>query len=204
MATKLTTPETPAATTPIAPLDSKSLALTGGPSKMYHVGLTEDAPFDYITVPTVILPGNIRGICPSVPKRTANTMVDGKGNLVHQEGQRIGAFVKLHPVEVEGFIKYCETHVFRKIGSYSVPRTQDDPRRQEDGKSEDTHWRADIESIDPGPSAIRTLGEETAIQDERLTKYVWIVPATLDKLGKPISMGPQSTIDVMRAEGTLK
>ncbi len=201
-------PETPATTPPAAPpaekIDVKSPSLTGGPAVMYHVGLTEDAPYDAITVPTVVLQGNIRGTCPSVSKRTATTMMDGKGNLVHQEGARIGNFVKLHPVEFAGFVKYCETHVFRKTGTYEVPRLPDDPRRQVDGKTVDTYWRAEIENVDPLPSAIRTLGEETSIQDERLTKYVWISPAIVSRDGKPVSNGAMPTIDEMRAAGTWK
>lgn len=200
MAATKTTPDAPAASEAL----SKTNELTGGPAKIYHVGLIEGAPYDVITVATVILGGNIRGVAPSVPKRTANTMMDGKGNLVHQEGQRHGAFVKLYPVELEGFVKYCDSHVFRKTASYEVPRAEDDPRIAQDGLKVDKHWRADIENVDPLPSAIRTLGEETSIKEERLTKYVWIVPATLDRQGKPIHMGPQPTIDEMRATGTWK
>lgn len=170
-------------------------SLTGGPQKLYFVGLVEEAPFDAINVPTCVIPdsqgGNIRGTAPSVPKRSARLAPDGKGGLVHIEGGKVGDHVKLYPVEYEAFVKYCDTHVFRKTSTYRV--------RQPDN-SEVEMWRAEIEAVEAGPSAIRILGEEQSIQSELLSKYVWIVPAQANIDGTPVEMGRQLTIAEARKE----
>lgn len=201
MAATKTEPGAPS-TSGAPPVEAQKLSnlhqLTGGPAVLYFVGLTAEAPFEYITVPTVILTGNVRGTCPSVPKRTARMSQDGKGQLIHGEGQRVGAFVKMYPVEYEGFLKYLRTHVFRKTAEYKVPKAP------EEGGGEATFWRADIETVDPLPNAIRTLGDERSISEETLEKYVWVVPAQVGRDGKPFDMGPQQTVAEMRAAGLIK
>ncbi len=177
----------------VAPGKGDPTTLTGGPQGFFFVGLTEDAPFDTINVPTCILPGGVRGTAPCVPKKSARLLPDGRGGLVHHEGGRIGDHVKLYPVEVEAFKKYCRTHVFRRTSTYMV--------KQADG-SETAHWRAEIEALEAGPSAIRILGDEAGIQSELLSKYVWIVPAQMSMDGTPIESGRQRTIAELDGEAT--
>lgn len=186
-----------------AEIDAKRPTLEQrGNKRMYHVGLTDDAPFDNITVPTVILRGTIRGKCVSVPKKTANVHMGPNNVLVHTEGQRAGAFETLYDIEVEGFIRYCDTHVFRKTSEYKVPEVGPDGKAT--GKKLD-RWRAEIEPLDPGNAGgARALHDEQEVQRETISKYVWIVPANVNRSGKPESMGASPSIAEMRKGGEFK
>lgn len=185
-----------------AEMDAKRPALEArGNKRMYHVGLSEDAPFDAITVPTVILRGTVRGKCVSVPKRTASVSMGPNGVLTHGEAQKSGAFETLYDIEVEGFIKYLDTHVFQKTSDYEVPETKD-------GKATGVKlkkWRAEIVPLDPGlAGGDRALHDEQEVQREVMSKYVWIVPANLNRSGKPENMGASDSIAEQRKRGEFK
>ncbi len=179
-------PEVPVAqpTTPV----SAALKINPGVKRLYYVGLLESAPFEAVDVPTVIIPtgkkmgnreGIIRGKCVSVPKRTGRLVEDGKGNYNHIEGARIGRFEELYDIEYKEFINYCKTHVFRKTAEYQVP-IPNEPTKFE------THWRAEIEPLDPTGGLPRSLHDTVQIQAETIDKYVWIlaVPNTRHDLGQ--------------------
>lgn len=172
-----------------------------GQKRMYHVGLVADAPYSAITVPTVVLRGTVRGKCVSVPKKTANVHMGPNQILVHNEGARDGNFEALYDVEVEGFLKYCDEHVFRRTSEYEVPEVG------EKGKATGKmikHWRAEIEPLDPAKAGgARSLHDEVEVQREILSKYIWIVPAELDRQGKPMTRGAQESIDAQRKAGTF-
>lgn len=192
-------PQPPANTAQMTP------AVRAG-KRVYHLGLIEEAPFDVINVPTVVLqPGNVRGKCPQVCKKSARVEM-GPGNiLVHHESAIYGSFEELFDVEVEGFLKYIDTHVFRKTSEYTVdmPNEIGNPRA---GTRPVKKWRADIEPLDPVLSgSIRALHDEASVTHETLASYVWIVEAKLDRRGKPMpGSGPQETVAAMRKAGTFK
>lgn len=197
MAVRKSTPTAPDASTPAVTVPLPPAVETAKRPKptMYAVGLISEAPFEYITVPTVVLPGNIRGKCVEVPKKTARVRMGAKGVLNHDEGARDGRFELLYPVEVRGFLKYLDTHAFRKTGDYQVPV------RTDEGVKMEQHWRAEIEPTDPALSgSVRALHDEAQIQDKTLAHYAWIVEAKLDKMGKPMDMGVQKTVAELRAE----
>lgn len=169
-----------------------------GEKRMYFVGLVQDAPYDYINVPTVVLRGTIRGKCVEVPKRTGRLHDDGKGILVHTERAVDGRFEALYDIEVEGFLKYCDTHVFQRTQTYKVPEIGTDGKAT--GKSIE-RWRAEIQPSDPAlQEGGRGLHEEERTRGNVISDYVWIVPAIIDRNGKPQQMGAQPTITQMRAD----
>lgn len=171
-----------------SPLTAENLKDRRGPLKWYHVGLVEEAPLEVIDVPTVAVivgkgPAAIRGKCVSVPKRTGRLTNDGKGNFVHIEGARVGRFEKLYQVEYEHFIKYVQSHVFRRTSTYEVP-IEGKP-----GETE-TKWRADIELMDTQFGSVRGLHDDDDIKQETIDKYVWIVECKNNKN----ELGTQSTV----------
>lgn len=167
-----------------------------GNKRIYHVGLVEGAPFDVITVPTVVLKGTVRGKAVSVPKKTANVHMGPNGILVHSEGQRAGAFEALYDVEVEGFIKYCDTHVFRKTSEYEVPVLGKDGKASGEKRK---LWRAEIEGLNPGDGGgDRSLHDEQEVQKEVISNYVWIAPANLNRTGVPLQAGAQESMNETR------
>lgn len=185
-----------------AAIDAKRPTLDQrGGKKMYHVGLTSDCPYAAINVPTVVMRGTVRGKCVSVPKKTANVHMGPNGILVHNEGQRDGNYEQLYDIEVDGFLKYVDTHVFRKTSDYEVPEVG--PNGKATGKTV-KHWRADIVPLDPAlAGGDRALHDEMEVQKELMNKYVWIAPASVDRNGKPLTQGAQDSIAAQRAAGTF-
>jgi hypothetical protein len=71
----------------------------------YYVGLTEECPLDFITVPTVIKEG-----APAFQKFTQK-LGDPDGNGISHLSERMaGGFVKLFPDEVVAIREYIKTH----------------------------------------------------------------------------------------------
>lgn len=172
-----------------------------GQRRMYSVGLIKAAPFEYITVPTVVLRGTVRGKCVEVPKHTASVRMAANNVLVHQEAMVEGRFEQLYDIEVEGFLKYATTHVFRKTSTYEVPEVGADGKAT--GKKV-KHWRAEIEPKDPTLQAGgRSLHDEDEVQAEPLANYIWIMPVDVDRNGKPRQIGTQPTITEARTAGTF-
>lgn len=167
-----------------------------GVNRMYHVGLTEDAPFDYITVPTIAIKqgdGYTRGKCVEVPKRTAEVRMGPNNILQHNEGVVEGRYEELLDIEVEYFLKYIDTHLFRRTSTYTVkdPKTQADIQR----------WRADIEPITPEVGGMRSLHDADEVKGEGLANYVYIQVSELDRNGKVVRRGACPTIAQLRKEG---
>jgi hypothetical protein len=119
------------------------------------------------------------------------------GILMHAEGQRSGAFETLYDVEVEGFIKYCDTHVFKKTSEYEIPEVGKDGKGT--GKKI-LRWRAEIESVDPGDAGgARALHDEQEVVREVISNYVWIVPAQTNRSGGiALAHPPSDTIAEFR------
>lgn len=184
-------------------IDSKRQTMENrGNKRMYHVGLVDSAPFDVITIPTVILKGTVRGKCVSVPKKTANVHMGPNGILVHGEGQRAGSFEALYDIEVEGFLKYCDSHVFRKTSEYEVPVVGKDGKASNEKKK---MWRAEIEPLNPGEAGgARSLHDEQEVQKESISNYVWIVPANTNRTGQPIPGPGQDSIADLRKRKEFK
>lgn len=171
-----------------------------GNKRLYHVGLVADSPFDVITVPTVVLRGTVRGKCVQVPKRTAHMQQNTNGTLVHNEGVLDGAFEELYDIEIEGFLKYCDTHVFRKTSDYEIPETVNGKAT---GKKIQ-RWRAEIEPKDPAAAGgIRSIHDETEVQGETLSNYVWITPARVGTNGRGLPTPAASPITAQRKDGTF-
>ena len=181
--------------------EKRPLSSTKGQLRMYSIGLTPAAPFEYITVPTVVMRGTVRGKCVEVPKHTGMVRSGAKGVLVHQEAMVEGRFEQLYDIEVEGFIKYVTTHVFRKTSTYEVPETGPDGKANGKKKS---YWRAEIEPRDPGlQGGDRSLHDEEAVASESIASYVWITPVAVDKQGKPHQVGASPTIAEQQKAGTF-
>ena len=172
-----------------------------GEKRMYHVGLLESAPFDAITVPTVILKGTLRGKCVSVPKKTANVHMGPNGILTHLEGGVAGAFEELYDIEVQGFLDYIRTHVFRKTSEYEVAVVGKDGKAVPGQKKK--MWRAEIETLDPaGAGGSRSLHDEKEVTRETMEKYVWISLASVGRTGKP-NPGEMVSVADQKANGTF-
>lgn len=172
-----------------------------GAKRMYHVGLVDGAPFEAITVPTVVLRGTIRGKAVSVPKKTARVHMGPKGILVHDEAANVGAFEELYDIEVEGFLKYIDTHVFRKTSDYEIPEVN--AKGKATGKMLPM-WKAEIDNVDPSKAVgSRSIHDEQELTGEVMSKYVWIVPAELDTHKKPLARGSSDTVAVARANKTF-
>jgi hypothetical protein len=131
------------------------------PLRKYYVGLTEDAPYDFLDIPAIRgpegRPGD--GISVTFSKRTSKLDDNGKMELV-QSSPQMGGFQTLTEAEVKGVLKEIANRVIHW-----------ENKAEKRGHEKKVNRNAKLEEMTP--REVREGAKGSA--DEPLARFLWII-----------------------------